>query len=213
MAVQYIAAGISLGKGIVDMLSQQRAGRKQAKRYQHLMTRIDDLRERSIKRGVEEIGGQTQGLLAQGRTAAARRASAMGMSDAEPLMLPMEAQISRAGGDAMRQYMQGIQGKFDSAELEAEFGYAARPIQESPMLSLADTVLGLGAGALQFNQDQNYANILGNAFKRRQDLLNQQFGSMEMGEPEITSPSLFKRPNNLYGKDLRHRSPLYGGGR
>lgn len=208
-----ITAGISLGKGILESASARRQDRKQRERYERLLSRLGEIRERTIQRGIAGITGQTQGLLAQGRTAAARRASAMGLSDAESLMLPMEAQTSRAGTDAMRQYLQGVQGRFDEAEMEAEFGFAARPIPESPVISMADTVLGVGAGALQYKQDMDYMNVLRDAFTQRQDILNRQFGISPTQEKRDISQD-YGLGSGFYGarqRALGRRSPLFGG--
>ena len=206
-----IAGGISLGRGILGSLSRGREDRKQRQRYEQLLSRIGEIRERSIQRGIAEITGQTQGLLAQGRTAAARRGAAMGLTDTEPLMMPMEAQTTRAGADAMRQYLQNIQGQFDQAELSAEFGFAARPIPESPAISIADTVLGVGAGALGQWQDQQYIDTLRDASLGRQQTLDREFG--------ISSEQVQQDIGNRFGsgfynartKALGRRSPLFGG--
>jgi hypothetical protein len=207
-----ITGGVALGKGILDTLSRQREDRKQRGRYERLLKRIGEIRQRAYERGVKRIMEQTQGALAGSRMAAARRAAATGES-AEGFIIPAEGQITTAGSRAMSEFAERVGGQFDQAELQAEFGYADRPIPESPAIGIADTLLSIGQAGLNYKMDQDYLGILKNAYQQR-------FGQLEqsndmMGSYLATDPTdVSQYGSGFYSQRalaMGRKSPLRGG--
>ena len=116
------------------------------KRKAEYLKRLAEIKKKQITQGTEIIGKQTAGITAQSRQAAARRAASLGVEagDVESFVLPAESQATVQGSRALQQFLSGTEREFSQAELEAEAGFADRPIEPN----LTDTLLDLGSTAL-----------------------------------------------------------------
>jgi hypothetical protein len=156
-----IGAGIGFGVGALgtalfggDSPEQQREKRKA-----DYLKVLANLRQQELTQATAAINQQTTGQMSNVRQAAARRFASMGRGDAEAAINPAVSGVADIGSRTLENTTQGINRSFDQAQIDAEAGYANRPIEPS----LTDTLLELGNASLNFKGTQDRANAMAQA--------------------------------------------------
>jgi hypothetical protein len=114
------------------------------------------LRQKELVDATAAISKQTTGQMSNVRQAAARRFASMGRTDAEAAINPAVSGVADIGSRTLENTTQGINRSFDQAQIDAEAGYANRPIEPS----LTDTLLELGNASLNFKGTQDRAKAM-----------------------------------------------------
>lgn len=142
--------------GFVSSLFDKDPEEERRRRRAELLAEIAKARTARLERGTREINQGTTGAMSNAAAAAAKRAASLGRSDVEAFLLPGQSAIAEAGSNALRGFQTETENYFDQAQLEAEFGFAGRPIEPG----ITDYLEELGVAGLQYKSAQDRVSAM-----------------------------------------------------
>jgi hypothetical protein len=126
-------------------------------RLDRFLLKLREKKAKTLTEGKEAIGQQIGTAVGTVKAGAARKAAGTGrIADVESYTLPGEQMVYQQGSQVLKDFLLQTNRAFDAAELEAELGFAQRPLQTP----VADYLLGMGEGAMNIKQSQDIINIL-----------------------------------------------------
>lgn len=167
-----VGAVIGGGLGVISGLLSDSPEQTRQKRMGELLGQIAALKTKTINEGMQRLGKQTAGTLANVRAAAIRRARAAGDTNTEAYTNPVESNVADAGSRAGESFLNDTTRSFDQATLNAQMDFAGRPIEPN----LSDYLTEIGGAATQYG-----------LAKQRNDLIQQHIDKTSPGNQGATA--------------------------
>jgi hypothetical protein len=150
--MSYIPEVLAVGSQIAQAGESQAADVERRRRYLQLLSDIQSFRRQELGQGMGLMESQTARQVSSARSAAVRRAAAMGRSGSvEQIAQPIESSVANAGAQAEQGFISGVNQQAGQASLNAAQGFADRPI---PNMGISDTLLTAGQALSAHNSEE-----------------------------------------------------------
>lgn len=217
--MSFIPEALMIGGQIAGAAESRSADVERQRRYLQLLAQIQAFQRQQLGQGMGMIESQTASNVSAARSAAVRRAAAMGRSgNVEAIAQPIESNVANAGANAEERFIAGVNSQAAQAELGAAQSFADRPI---PSQGLSDTLLTAGQAYSAYDANQRLQKIENQrteAYNKYIDAYTKSMGNygsesqpaapsgQNLDIPGSYSPPALP-PNDLldYGRRLRNR--------